>query len=391
MMSIKAVNAITHYTDWVIAHVHISALLWNGGLTFGMLYYVIPKMYGTKLYSNKMANFHFWSATLGVVLYAVPMYWGALTQQLMWKEFTPEGNLMYPNFLETVTQLVPMYITRAIGGTLYLIGALSAVYNLAMTMKAGTLTKDEEAKAAPLLKREYTEGHNVYWHRVLERKPVIFTVLVLVAISIGGLIEYIPTTMIESNVPKIASVMPYTPLELTGRDIYIREGCNTCHSQMIRPFRSETERYGDYSKAGEFVYDRPFLWGSKRTGPDLHRVGGKYPDSWHYLHMREPSSTSPGSLMPAYSWMHEHEADLDILPNKIKVLTAMGVPYAPNFDQVAKREALRQAEEIAQGLSEAGFDVKPEKEIVALIAYLQRLGTDIKSEIGQEQYNQASH
>jgi cytochrome c oxidase cbb3-type subunit I/II len=218
-----------------------------------------------------------------------------------------------------------------------------------------------------------------HWHRKLEGRPLRFAVLSLVAVVIGGVVEYVPTAVIKSNIPTIASVKPYSPLEVEGRDLYIREGCNNCHSQMIRPFRSETERYGEYSKVGEFVYDHPFLWGSKRTGPDLHREGGRYPDSWHYLHMREPRSTSPGSIMPAYPWMYDSNIDYSHTEGKIITLRKLGVPYPDGYEAQAVNDAKAQAAKIAANLEASGAKVSPEREIVALIAYLQRLGTDIKA------------
>lgn len=382
MMSFKSVNAITHYTDYVISHVHTAALAWNGGLTFAMLYFIIPRIFGTKLHSIKLANFHFWAATLGMVIYVIPIYWGGITQSLMWKEFTADGTLMYPNFMETVTHLIPMYIARTLGGTLYLTGVLVGSYNLFMTMKQGTLIADEKAEAQVAVAESAARKESTF-HRWLESKPTLFTVLTTVAILIGGIVEYVPTALISSNVPTIASVQPYTPLELEGRDIYIAEGCVGCHSQMIRPFRSETERYGEYSKAGEFVYDRPFLWGSKRTGPDLHRVGGKYPDSWHYMHFMNPYSTSPGSIMPAYPWFVEREVNVDKIPAKIRTLQRLGVPYAEGFDQQAIEHYRRQAEEIANGLNASGFEATWNSQMVAMIAYMQRLGTDISAQPGE--------
>jgi cytochrome c oxidase cbb3-type subunit I/II len=298
MLSLKNFNAVAHYTDYIIGHVHVGGLGWNGFLTFGILYWMIPRMWNTKLHSLKLANFHFWIGSLGIIFYALPLYASFFVQTLMWKQFTPDGILAYPNFLETVTQIVPMYMLRAFGGLLYWVGVLVMLYNLYKTAVAGKFVANEEAEAPALEKKVVVGGG---WHSVLERKPILFTVLSLVAILIGGIIEMVPTFLIKSNVPTIPAVQPYTPLELAGRDIYIREGCNGCHSQMVRPFRWETERYGEYSKAGEYVYDHPFLWGSKRTGPDLHRVGGKYPDSWHYYHMYDPTSTSQGSLMPYVS------------------------------------------------------------------------------------------
>ncbi|NOX38433.1 MAG: cytochrome-c oxidase, cbb3-type subunit I [Calditrichaeota bacterium] len=380
MLSIKSINALSHFTDWTIAHVHIGGLGWNGFLTFGVLYWLIPRIYNTKIHSVKLANFHFWIGTLGIIFYAVPMYWAGITQGLMWKQFTQDGLLQYPIFMETVLQLIPMYALRAFGGLLYLTGALVGVYNLVKTIKAGEFVPEEEAKAAPLHAQEVHHYKNVYGHRWLESRPVQFFIWTVVAVSIGGLVELIPTFTVKSNVPTIASVKPYTPLELQGRDIYIREGCNTCHSQMIRPFRSETERYGEYSKAGEFVYDHPFLWGSKRIGPDLHRVGGKYPDAWHFNHMKDPRSTSPGSIMPPFPWLITNTLDTSTTAAKIRAMQKLGVPYPEGYDKIANKDLMAQAEQIAANLRSARIDISPDKEIIALIAYLQRLGTDIKAE-----------
>lgn len=377
MLSLKNVNAIGHFTDWIVAHVHVGALGWNGFLTFGILYWLIPKIFRTQLYSKRLANWHFWLGTLGILFYAIPMYWAGFMQSLMWKEFTPDGILKYPNFLETVTQISPMYAARSLGGALYLVGVILMTYNIIKTVKAGSFLANEEAEAAPL-QRKYKTHANEHWHRGIERKPVKLMVLSLIVILIGGLVEMIPTFMIKSNVPTIASVKPYTPLELQGRDIYVREGCYTCHSQMIRPFRSETARYGEYSKAGEFVYDHPFQWGSKRTGPDLHRIGGKYPDSWHYNHMYDPTSMSPGSIMPSYPWLLDDDLDTSSTPAKIRAMQKMGVPYPDGYDQVANDSLVRQARRIVENLKKDGIETPEQKEIVALIAYLQRLGTDIK-------------
>ena len=376
MLSLKNVNAIAHYTDYIVAHVHMGALAWNGGISFALLYYIIPRIYRTKLYSLKLANFHFWASTLGIAFYVLSMYFGGITQSLMWKEFTAEGFLRYPNFLETVTQIIPMYAMRAVGGGLYIIGALAAVYNLFVTARQGDFLGEEEDQAAPLLAAPRGEG----WHRWLEGRPTQFALLTLVAILVGGVVEYVPTMLIKSNIPTIAAVKPYTPLELEGRDLYIREGCNNCHSQMIRPFRSEVERYGDYSKAGEFVYDHPFLWGSKRTGPDLHRVGGKYPDSWHALHMKDPQATSPGSIMPAYPWMMEARLDYSLIGDKISVMRTLGVPYEEGYETRAAADLEAQARKIAAGLVESGMEISYDHEIVAMVAYLQRLGTDIRAD-----------
>ncbi len=378
MLALKNVNALSHYTDWTIAHVHIGTLGWNGLLTFGILYWLIPRLYHTKLFSVKLANIHFWIATLGMVFYAIPLYWAGITQGLMWKEFTADGFLQYPLFLETVLQIVPMYMIRAFGGTLYFTGVFFMIYNLFKTAKTGQFENNEEAQAAALQKLPSDYKDKGYWHHWIERRPVQFIILTVVVVAIGGLVEIIPTYLVKSNVPTISSVKPYSPLELEGRDIYIREGCYTCHSQMIRPFRSETERYGEYSKAGEFVYDHPFQWGSKRTGPDLHRVGGKYPDAWHFNHMLDPQTMSPGSLMPTFPWLIEDDLDKSDIGVKIRVMQTIGVPYPENYDEKALKDLEEQAQKIYNNLRESGIETTPNKEIIALIAYLQRLGIDIK-------------
>ena len=375
MLALKNVNAIAHFTDWIIAHVHIGTLAWNGFLTFGILYWLIPKLFRTNLFSKKLANLHFWIGTIGIVFYVSAMYWSGITQSLMWKQFNPLGQLQYPNFLETVLQIIPMYIIRAAGGALYLTGVIIMTYNLYKTAKQGSFQDNEDAEAPAIIKMNEKEG---YSHRWLEKRPWQFTFIATVAILIGGFVEFIPTFLVKSNVPTIASVKPYTALELQGRDIYIREGCLGCHSQLIRPFRSETERFGEYSKAGEYVYDHPFLWGSKRIGPDLHRIGGKYPNLWHFLHMQNPSSMSPGSIMPHYQWLLTDDLDTSTTPKKIEVMRRLGVPYPDGYEKIANQDLRKQAEEITDDLQKNGAPAESNKEIIALIAYLQRLGTDIK-------------
>ena len=376
MLALKNVNAISHYTDWTIAHVHVGALGWNGFLTFGVLYWIIPRIFNTPLYSKKLATTHFWIGTIGIVLYAIPMYWAGFTQAMMWKQFTEEGTLKY-QFLETVTHIIPLYVTRSIGGLLYLSGVFLMVYNIVKTVKSGSLVANEAAEA-PALSKDIQPHGKQYWHRWIEKRPIQMLVFSLVLVAIGGILELVPTFLIKSNIPTIASVKPYTPLELQGRDIYIREGCYLCHSQMIRPFRDEVARYGEYSKAGEFVYDHPFQWGSKRTGPDLARIGGKYPDSWHYNHMLEPQSMSPGSIMPSYSWLLDDPIDTAITPAKIRAMQTLGVPYPAGYDKVANADLMAQANRIRINLKIDKITTSPNKEIVALIAYLQRMGTDIK-------------
>ena len=378
MLSLKSVNAISHFTDWTIAHVHIGALGWNGFLTFGVLYYLIPKMFNTPLYSKKLATTHFWIGTIGIVLYAIPMYWAGFTQAEMWKQFTEEGQLKY-QFLETVTHIIPMYVTRSLGGLLYLSGVFVMVYNIWKTVKQGEFVANEEAEAVPLSKTFETHGKQ-YWHKWIERKPIQMLVASLVLVAIGGALELIPTFLVKENIPTIASVKPYTPLELQGRDIYVREGCYLCHSQMVRPFRDEVARYGEYSKAGEFVYDHPFQWGSKRTGPDLARIGGKYPDSWHYNHMLDPRIMSPGSIMPNYPWLFDNKLDTSLTAAKIRAMQTLGVPYPKGYDQQANADLTAQAKDIQAHLKKDKIDTPADVEIVALIAYLQRVGADIKGE-----------
>jgi cytochrome c oxidase cbb3-type subunit I/II len=383
--SLKFVNALSHYTDWIPAHVHVGTLGWNGFMSFAVLYWLIPKIYKTNLYSKKLANTHFWIATVGMVFWVVSMYISGIMQGLMLQDFTPEGTLKYKNFLETTEQVIPMYMLRALGGLMYVSGMFVMVYNLIKTAKQGKLVANE-ADEAPTLERTNPgeAGLTGYLrHRILERKPMMLLVLSTIVILIGGLVEFVPIFTIKSNIPTISSVKPYTPLELQGRDIYIREGCNNCHSQMVRPFRSETERYrGEYSKAGEFVYDHPFLWGSKRTGPDLHREGGRNPNSWHFNHLIDPRRTSPGSIMPAYEWLAKNELDVSTLQTKIIVMRQLGVPYPPNYENQALTDLRAQAKSIQQNLANdpQKIQVPANREIIAMIAYLQRLGTDIKGE-----------
>jgi len=391
LLSLKNVNMLSHFTDWTIAHVHVGGLGWNGMLTFGMLYWLFPKLFRTELYSKKMANQHFWIATLGIILYAIPMYVAGFVQGLMWQEFTPEGTLANGDFLKTVEALRPYYILRSLGGFLFLCGAILMFYNLIKTAKQGSLLANEPAEAT-VTKHLKVNAKGEYWHRKIERKPVQFMILSIIVVAIGGLIEIIPTMVVKSNVKTISSVKPYTPLELEGRDIYIKEGCYNCHSQMIRPLRFETVRYGEYSKAGEFVYDHPFQWGSKRTGPDLAREGGLRSNLWHYEHMIRPKDISEGSIMPAYPWLREDDLDISLTKGKIEAMQTLNVPYPKGYENQAVADLKKQAREIATSIVD-NFEpdvlknVNKEdlikdiekKQIVAVIAYLQRLGTDIKA------------
>ncbi|WPY98679.1 cytochrome-c oxidase, cbb3-type subunit I [Christiangramia sp. OXR-203] len=399
MLSLKNVNAIAHFSDWIIAHVHVGALAWNGFMTFGMIYWLVPRLFKTKLYSIKLANTHFWIGTLGIIIYALPMYVAGFVQASMWKQFNPDGTLTYGNFLETVTQIIPMYWMRAIGGSLYIVGAFVMLYNIVKTIRQGSAVEDELAEAAALQPVTSKRTAGEAYHSWLERRPVKLTIFATIAILIGGIVQIVPSLMVDEYVPVISSVKPYTPLELEGRDLYIREGCVSCHSQMVRPFRSEVERYGEYSKAGEYRYDFPFLWGSKRTGPDLHRVGMKYSDNWHLNHMYDPQSTSSGSIMPSYTWLIQDELDKSDTEDKMRAMQTLGVPYTDEEIERAQQWMTEQGTEIEKNLYQDPDFVKSyeadkkfavengeeftemrDREIVALIAYLQRLGTDIKAE-----------
>lgn len=405
MLSLKNINAVAHFSDWIIAHVHIGALAWNGFLAFGMIYWLFPKLFKTSLFSIRLANAHFWIGTLGIIIYALPMYVAGFVQASMWKQFNPDGSLTYGNFLETVDQIMPMYWMRAIGGSLYILGVIVMIYNIVQTVKQGSKVTDELAEAAPLqrvtAKRTAKEGY----HTWLERRPVRLTLYATVAILIGGMVQIIPSLLVDDYVPRITTVKPYTPLELEGRDIYIRESCNACHSQLIRPFRSEVERYdwtGNnlYSRSGEYVYDHPFLWGSKRTGPDLMRIGGKYNDSWHLRHFNNPQSVSEGSIMPKYTWLIRNGLDKSKTEAKMRAMISLGVPYTDADvaraqtwmdEQGAQIESnLMNDPDFKESYTEAKNAGNPEfiemkdREVVALIAYLQRLGTDIKIENAED-------
>ncbi len=399
MMSIKSVNAVSHYTDWTIGHVHAGTLGWNSFLSFGILYWVVPRLWKTELFSKKLATAHFWIGTIGLILYQVSMWVAGITQWAMWRAFEPDGRLVYPDFIETVLRIVPMYWVRLVGALLFFAGLLVFLYNVVRTIRSAPAGFDEEAevKAPPLVVDRSAPGattapgtwdhaffrfqhvirHGV--HRAIEGRVVLLTVLTALALSVGSLVEAIPLFFDESNVKTIATVKPYTPLELLGRDVYIREGCYNCHSQMVRPFRHETERYGEYSKAGEFVYDHPFQWGSKRTGPDLHRVGGKYPSLWHVRHMDQPRSTTPGSVMPRYPHLLKDPIDDSKVEAKMRAMRAVGVPYTDGEIATARASIAAQAQAIAAEVeAQQGPPGLADREIMALTAYLQRLGTDIR-------------
>ncbi|HEY5944885.1 MAG TPA: cytochrome-c oxidase, cbb3-type subunit I [Kofleriaceae bacterium] len=398
MLSVKSVNALSHYTDWNIAHVHGGALGWVGFMVFGMVYWLAPRLYQTKLYSKKLATTHFWVATIGIVLYVVAMWASGITQGLMWRAFDETGRLQYPDFIESVTRVMPMYWMRALGGSLYITGLLIGAYNLFKTWQTRPSKYEEVAvevppmiRAAKVVEKEKqileraAEPHH-HWHRTWEGLPAFFTVMTAAAVIVASLFEILPTFLIGGNVPTISTVKPYTPLELYGRDIYVREGCYNCHSQMVRPFLDETVRYGqngqpaEYSRAGEFVYDHPFQWGSKRTGPDLAREGGRRDELWHLRHLENPRSTSPGSVMPSYEHLLSDDIPWDVIQRRVDAMAMLGVPYGKRALADAPTEAKRQAAHYATQLrTEGGPGAMENKEVIALIAYLQRLGVDIRA------------
>ncbi|WP_185868676.1 cytochrome-c oxidase, cbb3-type subunit I [Blattabacterium cuenoti] len=393
MLATKTLNSIAHFTDWVIAHVHLGTLGWNGFMAFGIIYWITKKLWNTNLYSKSLANFHFWMGVIGIILYIFPMYIGSIIQSLMWKRFNPDGTLLHKNFLDSVMAIIPFYKMRFIGGLIYFIGFLSMIYNVLKTIYNGHFVDNEKFQ---FYVDPNIEEKNEGFHSWLEKKPIQLTIFSFLAVAIGGFIEIIPTIIIKSNVPTIHNVKPYSALELEGRDLFVREGCNGCHSAQVRPFRDEVVRYGEYSKAGEFVYDHPFLWGSKRTGPDLAREGGKNPSSWHYNHMLNPRSTSPGSIMPRYPWLISNKLDRSNTEKKMKAMMKLGVPYNEKYiknlykdmDEQAKKIVFNIYKEYPKLREEIIMQEKREKEkfipleqreIIALISYLQRLGTDIKT------------
>ncbi|MCA9158173.1 MAG: cytochrome-c oxidase, cbb3-type subunit II, partial [Planctomycetales bacterium] len=401
LLSIKSVNALSHYTDWTIAHVHSGALGWNGFMTFGMLYWLLPRLYQTKLWSPKLMSLHFWIGTIGILLYIIPIYAAGLMQGLMWRAIDPTtGQLMYPDFIETTQSIVPLWWLRVLGGTLYFCGVGMLGINALMTWAARPAKYEVPIYRAPRLSKHY-EDHSpkpvselaeapvlevgkkldvwaqMGWHRQWERLPVKFTILATLAVVIATLFEVIPTFLIRSNIPTIATVKPYTPLELAGRQIYTSEGCYNCHSQQIRPMVAETKRYGEYSKPGEFIYDRPFQWGSRRIGPDLAREGGKQSSFWHWTHFENPELVSTGSVMPSYDHLLTTDLKFSAIAPLVKAAHWLGAPYTNELED-SDALARRQAEEIAADIVKQGGPAGVhEKQAIALIAYVQRLGTDI--------------
>ena len=371
LLSIKSVSALGHYTDWIIGHVHSGALGWNGMLTFAMFYYLIPKLWNTKMYSEKLIHHHFWISLSGVVFYYISMVTAGITQGLMWKAIEPNGQLTYPDFMETVVKIVPLYWVRAGGGLLFIIGFGLMAYNVYKTIQQAP--KEVQDKTVEVQRTGFSETTG--GHRKLEGMGFTFSVLSFFAIAVGSVIEIYPTLSLSKYIPANENNLPYTPLELAGRGIYIREGCYLCHSQQIRPMPSEVLRYGKPSTIAESMHDRPFQWGSKRTGPDLARVGKKYPNLWHFNHMIDARSITPNSIMPNYPWLAEKNVDFIPLRKELSVMKFLGVPYdadtVANADVVAQKEAIEIAKDLESNGAPAGLE---KKELIALIAYLQALG-----------------
>lgn len=372
LLSIKSVSALGHYTDWIVGHVHAGALGWNGFLTFGMIYFLVPRLWNTTLYSKKLLENHFWIGLTGVLFYYISMVVAGITQGMMWRAIDKEGSLVYPDFIETVVRIVPLYWVRALGGLLFLTGFLLMCYNIYKTIQMAPKTEKEKSVA---VQRSGYDEVATGSHRKLEGMGFVFTVLAFLAIAIGSVIEIYPTLSMHKYVNPKEVTDPYSPLEIAGRDIYIKEGCYVCHSQQIRPIVSEVLRYGKPSTIEESMYDRPFQWGSKRTGPDLARVGKKYTNLWHFNHMIDPRSITPKSIMPNYPWLVEKNTDFVVLRKKFSVLKYLGVPYDDDTVANADIHAQKQAQEVAADLEANGAPKGLEKkEIVALIAYLQALG-----------------
>jgi cytochrome c oxidase cbb3-type subunit I/II len=430
LLSIRAVNALSHYSDWTIGHVHSGALGWNGFMAAGMFYWLAPRLYGTKLHSQSWANFHFWIGTIGILIYVASMWVSGIMQGLMLNATNAEGTaLAYPNFIETLTSIRAMMGFRIIGGAMYLLGTILMGVNILLTVRSGkafnetrevvllergqkdTMTMKETfindpisymfgglllvlgwlflppgADVASLIcagifaalaVKKFSEGHSRWsrWYESLLTNWLPFSVLTFIAVALGGLIQIIPTvTVSQAKNIEDRLQQPYTPLELAGRDIYVSEGCYNCHSQMIRTMLPDVLRYGDYSRLGESIYDHPFQWGSKRTGPDLAREGDKYPHSWHFDHMMDPRSTSIGSNMPPYPHLYTEKFDQKTLPRKIAVMVQLGVPYPMMDATEIKTKAIEQGIKIVGELKTQGKDAQPDTKIVAVIAYLQKLG-----------------
>ena len=375
LLSIKSVNSLAHYTDWIIGHVHGGTLGWNGFLTFGIIYYLVPRLWNTKMYSERLMNWHFWIGLLGILIYYISMWASGITQGLMWRAIGENGQLVYPDFVETVIRIAPLYYVRFAGGALFLTGFVLLIYNVWVTIARAP--KGQKAQAVEVPARSAADTTPIgTGHRKLEALSAIFTVLLFISIIVGSIIEIIPTLSIYKYLPTTTKTEPYTPLELAGRDVYIKEGCYVCHSQMIRKLPFDVLRFGPSSTIEESMYDHPFQWGSKRTGPDLARVGGKYPDMWHLRHMMNPREITPRSIMPAYPWLATTKIDYNILRKKLSVMKMLGVPYKEEDVANADINAEKQAAVIYEGLlsQDPSLSSVKDSEVIAIIAYLQSLG-----------------
>ncbi len=454
LLSIKSVSALAHYTDWIVGHAHGGALGWNGFMAAGMFYWLVPRLYGRKqLYSTRMADLHFWIGTVGIIVYMVAMWASGITQGLMWRATNPDGSLLYPDFVETLQTIRPLYMVRMLGGALYLTGFVLMIVNLTKTALAGKAVDGEAdvmiadpvapayswvtmvtgrpmlfvaAGLVGLLALGFTgvltslvllggllvlgcvayvfggsaDPNAPRWHALLEGRPLMFTVLTLFAILVGGVAELIPTILVTRAVPAVGDkVQPYSPLELEGRDVYVREGCYNCHSQNIRTFQWETARYGPASRPEEFLFDHPFQWGSKRTGPDLQHEGGKYPNLWHYTHLMDPRAINEGSNMPTFRWLSDGRIDGKQTRKKLAIMQKLGVPYANAELDLAEASLVAQGKLIAEDIKKAssadgrsvGVELQPDSEMVALIAYLQRLGKTVSPARPDTQKLSAAH
>lgn len=460
LLSVRAVNALSHYTDWTVGHVHGGALGWNGFMAAGMFYWLAPRLWKTKLWSSSLANVHFWIGLVGILLYISAMWVAGIMQGLMLAEANPGGTTLKYEFVETLQAIQIPYYLRSIGGGIYLLGFILCGINIFMTARSGKAV-DDTAEIVPLARGEKDNmtlvqafkndpvAHTMlgiafmilwfflpphadkaaflvavlltwravrifkknstswasFFDRLLE-SYLPFTVLIFLAAAIGGAVQIIPSLLVNraANVEERLQTL-YTPLELAGRDVYVAEGCYNCHSQMIRTLVPDVLRYGPaegqgYSRLGESLYDYPHQWGSKRTGPDLAREGGKLAEGakhmrigrrdnlWHFNHLVDPRQTSIGSNMPPYGFLVDRKTDYKSLPKRIATQSILGVPWPAMSRDEIEQNAREHAQEVATSLVKAGAFLKDESELsedelrnrladsemVALIAYLQKIG-----------------
>ncbi|TAG11279.1 MAG: cytochrome-c oxidase, cbb3-type subunit I [Verrucomicrobia bacterium] len=459
LLSIRAVNALSHYTDWTVGHVHSGALGWNGFMAAGMFYWLAPRLWKGKLWSTSLANMHFWLGLVGILLYTAAMWVAGITQGLMLSQTNPDGATLKYEFVETLQTIHVPYMLRSFGGGLYLLGFILCAINIFMTARRGiaepmqvevmilknkdrmTLREafindpvchaiaalcfmilwfflpthaDKAAllvtlllvyRSVKLFKKNSTQWSD-FFNRLIDNY-LPFTVLIFLAAAIGGAVQIIPSLLVNkaSQVEERVQTL-YTPLELAGRDLYISEGCYNCHSQMIRTLVPDVMRYGPlpdqgYSRLGESIYDHPYQWGSKRTGPDLAREGGilaaeakqmrigKRDNLWHFNHFMDPRQTSPGSNMPPYPWLFDAKTDFKSLPQKIAAQRTLGVPWPALSRDEIEQSARDQGMEIASSLVKAGAFLPDqaklsddqlrnhlaESQVIALISYMQKVGT----------------